>query len=207
MDVIAMEDYVAKDERPLQKCLDDIVSSDVYVGIFAWRYGYIPNDKSENQSNLSITELEYRKAKEKGIPCLIFLLSEEIGWPPRYIDGMGPSGIVGNDNIDRLRKELAQTHTVSFFKNKDELAAKVLAAANRFLNEVNEEILEPSIEKILRFVGEKQFFVGRDEYINKIIKDVLNPGCRITIVGPGGSGKSQLAFKGSSSILRNGKYR
>ena len=60
--VIAMEDYVAQDERPLQKCLKDVSSSDIYVGIFAWRYGYIPNDvKDENPNNLSITELEYRK--------------------------------------------------------------------------------------------------------------------------------------------------
>ena len=33
------------------------------------------------------------------------------------------------------------------------------------------------------------------EYINKIIKELLTPGCRISIIGPGGSGKSQLAFK------------
>lgn len=41
-DVIAMEDYVATDERPLDKCLADVSGSDVYVGIFVWRYGYIP---------------------------------------------------------------------------------------------------------------------------------------------------------------------
>ena len=41
-DVIAMEDYVATDQRPLDKCLQDVASCDLYVGIFAWRYGYIP---------------------------------------------------------------------------------------------------------------------------------------------------------------------
>ena len=77
-DVIAMEEYVAKNQRPLQKCLEDVASSDIYVGIFAWRYGYIPNDNKENNpNNLSLTELEYRKAKEKGIPCLIFLLDKK----------------------------------------------------------------------------------------------------------------------------------
>ena len=39
-DVIAMEDYVAADERPLDKCLRDVRDSDVYIGLFAWRYGY-----------------------------------------------------------------------------------------------------------------------------------------------------------------------
>ena len=46
----------------LQKCLEDVALSNIYVGIFALRYGYIP--KEDNPDYLSITELEYRKAKE-----------------------------------------------------------------------------------------------------------------------------------------------
>ena len=41
-DVIAMEDYVAADQRPLAKCLADVAACDLYVGIFAHRYGYVP---------------------------------------------------------------------------------------------------------------------------------------------------------------------
>jgi hypothetical protein len=37
--VVGMEDYVAADERPLDKCLKDVAACDVYVGIFAFRYG------------------------------------------------------------------------------------------------------------------------------------------------------------------------
>ena len=37
--VIAMEEYVAQDDRPLQKCLEDVASCDIYVGMFAWRMG------------------------------------------------------------------------------------------------------------------------------------------------------------------------
>ena len=74
-DVIAMEDYVAQDQRPLQKCLEDVASCDIYVGIFA-RYGYIPNDnnKDNNPDKLSITELEYRKAQEKKNALLDFFI-------------------------------------------------------------------------------------------------------------------------------------
>jgi len=32
-DVIAMEDYVTADERPLDKCLRDVRDSDVYIGL------------------------------------------------------------------------------------------------------------------------------------------------------------------------------
>jgi len=38
-DVIGMEDYVASDQRPTEKCLADVADSDAYFGIFAWRYG------------------------------------------------------------------------------------------------------------------------------------------------------------------------
>ena len=60
---VAMELYVAEDERPLDKCLDDVASCNLYVGIFAWRYGYVPQE--DNPEGLSITELEYRKAQER----------------------------------------------------------------------------------------------------------------------------------------------
>jgi hypothetical protein len=35
--VIAMEDYVATDQRPVEKCLNDVVKADIYIGLFAFR--------------------------------------------------------------------------------------------------------------------------------------------------------------------------
>ena len=53
--VIAMEDYVAKDQRPLDRCLADVAKCDLYIGLFAWRYGYVPAE--DNPDGKSITEL------------------------------------------------------------------------------------------------------------------------------------------------------
>src|SRR5919201_6159566 len=69
---VAMEYYVAEDMRPVDRCLADVAACDLYIGIFAWRYGWIPKDNNPNQ--WSVTEPEYRKADELGKPCLIFLL-------------------------------------------------------------------------------------------------------------------------------------
>ena len=57
---VAMEYFVAEDKRPLDKCLEAVASSDLYVGIFACSYGYIPD-----RYDKSMTELEYRKAVDK----------------------------------------------------------------------------------------------------------------------------------------------
>ena len=38
---IAMEYYSATDERPIDKCLSDVESCELYIGVFAWRYGFI----------------------------------------------------------------------------------------------------------------------------------------------------------------------
>src|SRR5260370_18709495 len=78
-DVIAMEDYVATDERPIEKCLADVAASDLYIGIFAWRYGYMPSEM--NPEPKSITELEYRKATQHGKTCLLFILAKDAPSP------------------------------------------------------------------------------------------------------------------------------
>ena len=58
--VVAMEDYTASDERPLDKCLADVANCDIYIGIFAHRYGFIP--LTDNPNGLSITALEHQQA-------------------------------------------------------------------------------------------------------------------------------------------------
>lgn len=69
--VIAMEDYVAADQRSVEKCLKDVETADIYVGLFAFRYGYIPPPHHNNPNGLSITELELRHAEALAKPCLL----------------------------------------------------------------------------------------------------------------------------------------
>ena len=57
LDVAQMEDYTAADERPLDLCLRDVGQSEIYVGLFAWRYGYVPPADKGNPERRSITEL------------------------------------------------------------------------------------------------------------------------------------------------------
>jgi hypothetical protein len=121
-DAIAMEDYVATGQHPpLDKCLADVAECDYYVGIFAWRYGYIPTENNPDQK--SITELEYRQAEALNKPRFIFLLHADAPWLPKNID-KGENC----DRIEQLRTELGTQKLVSFFKTPEELASLVSAA-------------------------------------------------------------------------------
>src|ERR1700730_353795 len=99
-DVIAMEDYVATDQRPLEKCLADVAACDLYIGLFAWRYGYIPPEG--NPHHKSITELEYRRAIERDKHCLLFLLADDAPWSPLEMDVVSGEGDRG-ERIKDLR--------------------------------------------------------------------------------------------------------
>jgi hypothetical protein len=127
--VVAMEDYVAIAMCPLDRCLGDVAACDIYVGIFAWRYGYIPNQG--NPERRSITELEYRKAAELGKPRLIFLIDPAAAWPRPFMDIVTGEGERGA-RVNALRAELGAERLVSFFASPDQLASLASAAVQQY---------------------------------------------------------------------------
>jgi hypothetical protein len=194
-DVVAMEEYVAAEERPLEKCLADVSSSDIYVGIFAWRYGYVPTSGNPNQQ--SITELELRAAASRGIPCLLFLLDEDSPWPVSQVERGS-----GADRIRRLRAELSERYTVSYFENCTTLAeqasrAIALAVAPRPTTRTH------VFTAHLPVTGRELF--GREREISFLDSAWDRRDTRlVSIVGSGGSGKSALVTHWLSRLERDG---
>ncbi|MBF0452071.1 MAG: DUF4062 domain-containing protein [Candidatus Magnetomorum sp.] len=135
-EVIAMEDYVASDKRPLQKCLTDVASCNIYIGLFAWRYGYIPPNNEK-----SITELEYQEATLNNIERLIFILDETASWPPNFID-------TDRTLIEQFKKQLMTDHTVSKFKSPEELKSCVSISMQHVQKENHATCQQPLITKV-----------------------------------------------------------
>jgi hypothetical protein len=136
---LGMEDYAAEGVRPLSRCLNDVAKCDAYVGIIAWRYGYMPTDAGEPDAQLpeattlgttSITEFEFRQAVQSDKPVLMFLLDPEAEWPSTQIDAVSGDGKRGAE-VSRLRQEIGQQYLVSFFRTPEELASLVSAAVYR----------------------------------------------------------------------------
>ncbi len=144
--VIAMEDYVATDSRPVEECLKDIGEhADIYIGIFGFRYGHVPpvehirecryTAQHDDWQGLSITELEFRYAEEEArIPCLVFLAKEGTSWPLEYVDAYTERHKEQpGDRIDRLRKYLLTEKLASEFSSPHDLARLAQAAVTKLL--------------------------------------------------------------------------
>ena len=139
---IAMEDYVASDERPVNKCLADVRACQAYVGIIAWRYGSIPTGYDK-----SITHLEYEEAGKCRIPRLIFVLDEAAPWPHDKTHRDDDA------KIKAFREHLLNEHHVGLFSNRNELDAFVTAAVSHQLE--TEHRPKPEIPRLLPYMSDR----------------------------------------------------
>jgi hypothetical protein len=121
---IAMEHFGARDERPKDECLHLIqTESQAFIGIYAHRYGYIPDGDT-----CSITESEYDAASSSDLKRLIYIIDENIPWQKKFIDRGRTARL-----LDKFKKRLRSGHVCKPFKNKDELSASVAADLAREL--------------------------------------------------------------------------
>jgi hypothetical protein len=131
---VSMEHFGARDERPADECIRLVrEESDLFVGIYAHRYGYIP----ENW-DISISEVEYRTASDASLPRFIYMVGEGEPWLPAHIDG--------DDKGRKLRlfkEALLKRHICQTFGNRDQLAAKVVADIGRHIAMENTPKVKP----------------------------------------------------------------
>lgn len=119
---VAMEHMGARDERPQDECLRMIAEeSNYFVGIYAHRYGYIPDD-----SDVSITEAEYHAAGDSELKRLIYVVDQETPWIPEYIDSGEQA-----DKLAQFKGLLRNRHVWKAFTSPDNLAKSVLADLGR----------------------------------------------------------------------------
>ena len=145
-EVLAMEDMIAGSGAPLAKVVEMVDRSEAYVGVFAWRYGYVPASAAEPTTpsattipvvegadigETSITHYEYLRAVQRKLPVMAFLLDEHYPWPPQLIDGFDRTRAQAPTNADKiraLRQVLQQERVVSWFTTPSDLEARVSAA-------------------------------------------------------------------------------
>ena len=213
--VNAMEDYVATDKRPVDKCLKDVTEADIYVGIFAFRYGYVPPADHNNPKSLSITELEFRHAERLQKPCLTFVVNDRDAMDTDFMDALTAED--KGDRINMFRQYLLTEKLASSFSSPHELAALVLAAVTTYEreNKKTEETTRQKTEKapaitwdinkdgspypgLMHFTRKyAPVFFGRDAEVREVLDRLRLPEGRFLIISGGsGTGKSSLVDAG-----------
>lgn len=190
---IAMEFFAATGKGATEGSKSKLDEADVYVGIFAHRYGYI-----EDGYDKSVTEIEFDYAGEKKLKRLCFLLDPKHPWPPDAVD---------HENYPRLEKFKgrinklirAEFTTVDNFSSKLMQALVGWKALSGTAGETGQTKITGGSRKIFNIPHQRNpNFTGRDELLRQL-REALGGGESAAITqaihGLGGVGKTQLALE------------
>lgn len=119
---IRMENFMARSEDATSASLKEVEEADVFIGIYAWRYGYVPEG-----ANRSITEMEFDRARDLEKPIFCFVIDEDFAWPDEFIEGGS-----GSQLLRKFKKKIDTSFVRVTFTTSDDLSKKVLATLNRW---------------------------------------------------------------------------
>lgn len=233
-EVVEMERFGARSDVPLDVCLQEVVNAELFVGIYARRYGFIPRD-----SACSITEWEYREAKRLQRPCYCYFLREETAWPEELCE-TGEAAA----QLKRFKEQIQEDVAVDVFSTPEELAEKVRARLKAdvaeaaedgsrerrfrrdFLNHIEHTCVDWLRQKV---PAGKRLRIEREDCPRAIDKPeretssptdaelrpagVVDPiydtfrsrSCRLLILGKPGGGKTIALFELCQSLLREAR--
>ncbi len=188
--------------------LEMVEEADIYLGVFAHRYGYVPAGH-----DISITELEYNRAVERGLTRLIFLMHDDHALRASDVE----TG-EGAEKLRKLKERLKNENVVNFFKSPDELSAHVINSLSKYREQHGKrdvtafhyvgDIPEPPEPYIAHpyTLLQMRDLVGRNEELNVLTDWVAKPGSEVygshifNVVAIGGMGKSALTWKWFNDI-------
>jgi hypothetical protein len=213
-----MENLTAENRNAVEVSLPMVEEADVYLGIFAYRYGFIPPG-----SDISITEMEYNRAEKLGKPRLIFFIHKD---HPVVGDDVetGP----GAEKLKALKDRIGEARVAAFFKNPEDIRSHVVEALTKLTKdfeagEAGGRVAtaaqlhrvssipappEPYIAHPYTLLQSREL-IGRQTELNVLTDWVAKPGSKafdariFCFVAIGGMGKSALTWKWFNQIAPN----
>jgi tetratricopeptide (TPR) repeat protein len=201
-----MEHLPASDAEAISASLKLVDEADIYVGVFAHRYGYVP--KENNPQQISVTEMEYDQAVKCKIPRLIFIMGEDHPVKAKDVE------IENAAKLKAFKDRLQTENIINNFNSPADLRANVINS----LSQLREPDLtafhyvsnipappEPFIAHPYTLLQTHKL-VGRQAELNLLTDWVTRSATSIyqshivNIVAIGGMGKSALTWKWFNDI-------
>jgi tetratricopeptide (TPR) repeat protein len=206
-----MEHLTALDTDAVDISLRMVDQADVYIGIFAYRYGYVPDGH-----NLSITEMEYNRAVDKDKARLIFFIHED-----HPVTGRDVETGAGAAKLEALKTRIGKQRVAAYFTSPQDLRGHVVEALTALSKQLDAtDTGEPGLSAAARLHRRTAIpvppapyvahpytllhvhdLVGRQAELNWLTDWVTDPasaafGARLfCFVAIGGMGKSALTWK------------
>jgi tetratricopeptide (TPR) repeat protein len=110
--------------------LREVAKSDIYIGIIAWRYGYIPPGMSK-----SVTEMEYDEAVRLHKPRLLYIIKPDydFAWQGKD-EPQNQETDAAKECLAAFKAHIEKSEVRSHFTTPDNLASQVTADLTKLLN-------------------------------------------------------------------------
>jgi hypothetical protein len=218
--LVKMEDFGARDANAKDLCARLVRECDLFVGLMGHYYGSCPPGEA-----LSFTELEYRTAKDAGLPQLMFAAPDDFPIPASLREADASF-----QRQQALRREVMRERVVASFATPEQLANAVTQALfvwhedrrraeHRTVDEPADRAKPIGEREAERPLGENPYrgleafrkedaerFFGREALVDGLWgtfhalhaapADGETPTRLLAILGASGSGKSSVAQAG-----------
>jgi tetratricopeptide (TPR) repeat protein len=205
-----MEHLPASDTEAIAASLNLVDEADIYVGVFAHRYGYVP--KENNPQQISVTEMEYARAVERKIPRLIFVIDKNLPLADFTINDIdiGESA----EKLAQFKSCVETENIVNFFKSPADLRAHVINSLSQlrkpdlatfhYISNIPAPpkafIAHPyTLLQTHRLVGRQPELKLLTDWVTKPDSEVYEARI-LSVVAIGGLGKSALTWKWFNDI-------
>jgi tetratricopeptide (TPR) repeat protein len=190
---IGMEQLPARDASGIAASLEMVEQADIYIGLYAFRYGWVPDGR-----DISITEMEFNHAVERKAEgtlreILVFTAHKEHAFTADDIE----ANEVAQEKLRQFKARAADGRVRKEFKSAEELHRLILHALDEFKSRQHATDARPAQTSIPNNLPRLQPFFGREAELAQI-REALDPENRTwgaLIDGPGGMGKTSLAIR------------
>jgi tetratricopeptide (TPR) repeat protein len=205
-----MKHLPASDTEAISASIEMVDEADIYVGVFAHRYGYVPTENNPQQT--SITEMEYNRAVERKIPRLIFIADKNQSLADFTINDIDTGEAAAK--LAKFKSQIGTENIVNFFKSPEDLRAHVINSLSQlrqsdlatfhYVSDIP-QVPEAFIAHPYTLLQTHQL-VGRQSELNQLTDWVSRPDLEIykarilNIIAIGGLGKSALTWKWFNDI-------
>lgn len=117
---IDMKNFGSQPGGSVGVSLEEVAKGDVFVGIIAYRYGYVPGGQEK-----SVTEQEYDEAVRRKLPRLMYIINPDYKneWPAEFIE----DDDLAQERLNKFKAYINANEVRSYFTTPDNLAQQVSA--------------------------------------------------------------------------------